>query len=494
MIKRFLVLPLVAAMCALSAPSAWADTSYNNMIVSQLSAAHRVVVDRNADPALPEPEAINNQIVPTGLPLYVVNIAKNQTDPHSMDSDGAVATLPIKNALYATHNPITNPIKVPDQNGNPVDHNPPLIILVIDGNGYHARAYDVTQSIADAAGPKIKQSAAEHSHNLYGTVSAYISMMASTPSTGPVVSNVPPPPPPPQPTNWAFAWGILWFFVSIVALGALGFVVRFFYRGHQDRVERRDRVRNRINRVRADLVLLAEEVLKGEDVSQANNRAQSAMADADDALARGDLSNAASYVGIAEEQIQQAYRGLSHEMPSHSHVGVFEDVLKKHDRKKAKVTATSPKGNRVTIDNADYRTRSEAGYRNHLDRGGMYNGAYFNPGYYPYPFWGSGWGWSPTDVILMDEVLRDRRDSSYSDYHHDYSGGGSAGVGSGSGRHSGGGSAGFSSPAPSHHHSSSSGSSSGGGSTSFGGFGGGGFGGFGGGGGGDSSGGGSAGF
>ena len=30
---------------------------------------------------------------------------------------------------------------------------------------------------------------------------------------------------------------------------------------------------------------------------------------------------------------------------------------------------------------------------------------FFYPGYYPYAFWGPGWGWAMTDVLLMDAML-----------------------------------------------------------------------------------------
>lgn len=430
MIKRLLVLPLVAGMLVLLAPSGWAD-SYSDTIVGQLNAGSRVVVDKNANPMLPNPETINSQILQTGLPMVVVNIAKSQTNLGAK-KHANLATDPIRNSLYDTHNALTNPIQV---NGQP--HKPPLIILVTDGTGYHAWAYDVTQSIASAAGPNILQAAEEHHDDLNGAVSAFISLMASTPNTGPVVSNEPAPP---APINWG-----LWLFVALAIVGVV-LVVRFYYRGHREKIERRDRVRNRINVAEADVNNLAEEVLKGEDVSGAQNRATSALADAKDALDRDDIADAASKVGIAETEIQLAYQGLSHYTPSHSHVVAFEDDVPKHARKKATVTATSPKGNWVTISNNDYRTQPESGYRNYY-RGGTYNAVYFYPGYYPYPFWAMGWGWSPTDVILTDELLAD---------------------------HSDGGSAAYT-PAPS-HHSSSSGSSSGGDSAGFaGGFGVGGF-------------------
>jgi hypothetical protein len=38
---------------------------------------------------------------------------------------------------------------------------------------------------------------------------------------------------------------------------------------------------------------------------------------------------------------------------------------------------------------------------------------FFYPGFYPYAFWGPGWGWALTDVLLMDALLDDRWGGDY---------------------------------------------------------------------------------
>jgi len=54
-------------------------------------------------------------------------------------------------------------------------------------------------------------------------------------------------------------------------------------------------------------------------------------------------------------------------------------------------------GKTVTINNNNYATTQQPGYQ-HYYGGGYYNGMFFYPGFYPYPFWGLGWGWPLTDV------------------------------------------------------------------------------------------------
>lgn len=456
--KRLLAVSLLmGVLFAFFIPNAFADytdTATNKPIVALLTTANHVVVDPKASPALPNPDAINNQIMQTGLPMWVVNVAKNQTVPGSQEKTGALATLPVKNALFDSNNPITNKITV---NGEQRD--PPLIILVIDANGYHARAFNVNQSIADATGPSIVQSAANHRKDLNGTVSAFVSAMAGTPATGPVISNVPPPPPPPQPMNWAFAWALLWAAVA----GAVGVAGWWLWcevaAGRERRAHERNAVQDRINNAQFDIANLAQEVLKGQDVSAEQMRAELSLSNAEKAMKDGDIANARSHAGIAQRDIDAAYRVINPDRhtPQREHVTALSNVPKK-DRRKTRVRATSPRGDHVTIKNHDYKMHSLPGYRNYYE-GGVYEGVPFPAGWYPYMFWSNNWSWAPSDVVAYDEPL-----------HHDFSGSHDGGASttfdhSDSGHRNSGASASFSEPT---HHHSSSGSDDSGASTSFG--------------------------
>jgi hypothetical protein len=83
------------------------------------------------------------------------------------------------------------------------------------------------------------------------------------------------------------------------------------------------------------------------------------------------------------------------------------------DRKQATVQAKDPAtGQYVTINNNNYTTTPQPGYPNYYP-GGYYNGMFFYPGYYPYAFWGPGWGWAVADVLLVDALLDDHWGGSY---------------------------------------------------------------------------------
>jgi hypothetical protein len=83
------------------------------------------------------------------------------------------------------------------------------------------------------------------------------------------------------------------------------------------------------------------------------------------------------------------------------------------DRKQASVQTRDPDtGKTVTINNNNYATTQQPGYQNYYG-GGYYNGMFFYPGFYPYPFWGLGWGWAITDVLLMDTLLDDHWGGDY---------------------------------------------------------------------------------
>lgn len=477
--RKFLLVPLLGALAIFASPTAWAD-SYTDVMAGQLSPSNRVVVDTNANPKLPNPSAINDQINQANVPIWVVNVAKDQTGSISPDS--------IKDALYAAHNPITNSVQVGD---NP-NHNPPLIIEVIDAKGYHARAFDVSQQVADAVDPNIKSASAHHRGDLNGAVSDFVSTMAAVPNTGPpAASSQPTTPGPSDNTGW---WVFMWVVLAIIFIGVLIWLSSLANYSLKERRRRNEATNDKINSVEADVNDLADAVLQGVDVSTYQTKAALALSSAQAARKKGKWAEAASQVGIAQRYVDDAYGKVKPD----------KDAIKAtpgRQRKAATVAAVDASGTARAIDNTNYKRTKTNHYRNYY-AGGETNGVYFYPGWYPYPFW--TYTWNDSDVMMGNTVLHDQwrgdYDSapvstgwatsapSYSDF------GGSSRY---SGSSSGSGSAGFSSPAPSHHHSSSSSSSgssysggssssSSGGSSDFGG-GGGSFGG-------DSSGGGSAGF
>lgn len=224
---------MVALLAVPVAPTARAD--YSTEAVSHLSTDNRIYVDPDASPMLPRADELNDQITFSAVPLWIVNVAGAQTDDRA-EIDANVATDPIRNALYDTRNPITDSMVVDGS-----DHKPPLIILVIDGNGYHAWSYDVTADVAAQTGPNIKIAASRHFLDVYGAVSEYISMMAGIPGNGrpgTVSSPRSAPPVDRTPLGKVLLQGVLW----IIVAGAGLWMFLALRRGRYERAkQRRDR-------------------------------------------------------------------------------------------------------------------------------------------------------------------------------------------------------------------------------------------------------------
>ncbi len=397
MTVRLVVPSLATILFAFFAPSAWAGPPTPTDIVTQLNTNQHVYVDPEAAPKLPNPQAINDRILQSGLPMIVVNVAAGQTT--ATDASPKQSTDPFYIALYETHNPLAKDIEV---DGKP--HKPPLIILVVDSKNYHAYSYDVSASIAAATGPDMIQAAAAHHGDINGAISNFISLLAGTQVSGPVSENsdtVPPRPTNyPQPRNYTLAWAFLYVFVGLVVLGMTIVVVYTIAAGRSEKAKDRELLQDRINRARKDVDRLAHEVLKGKDVSAEQNSATMSVGSAEEAFKRGDIASARSHVGIAEADIDAAYEVIDPGRHIPRRARVFaHDRMPKAKRRRTNVIATSPHGKRVSISNTDYRKRSESGYRNYYS-GGTCGGVPFPAGWYPYMFWTGGWTWTPADVVV----------------------------------------------------------------------------------------------
>jgi hypothetical protein len=395
MTRRLLVVPMVAIRFAFVVPRACADPPTPTDIVAQLNTDQRVYVDSEAAPKLADPKAINDQILRTGSSMIVINVAASQTAP--TDASPRQSTDPFYDALYATHNPLTNDIQV---DGKP--HRPPLIILVFDSKNYHAFAYDVSASIAAATGPDMIQAAAEHHGDTNGAISAFISRLAGSQVTGPVWDNSATVSPTPAsapsttysaPRNHTLAWAFGSVLVGLFVVGMAIALVFTLAEGRRAKANDREVIQDRINRARKDVDRLAHEVLKGKDVSVEQNSAAMSVGTAEAALRRGDMASARSHVGIAEAEIAAAYAVVNPGRRVHRRA--FDDVPKAPRR--TGITARSRQGKRVTVSNSDYKRRSVSGYRNYYP-GGMCGGVPFPAGWYPYPFWVSSGAAASTDT------------------------------------------------------------------------------------------------
>jgi hypothetical protein len=156
------------------------------------------------------------------------------------------------------------------------------------------------------------------------------------------------------------------------------------------------------------------------DVSAESMKATSSLHDARRAYETGDYTAARAHLRTLQAAVAKANRKLGPEdrtagpgtyrpKPNVDAVQSVPDA----DRKEAEVQAKDPDtGRYVTINNNNYSTTQQPGYP-HYYPGGYHNGMFFYPGYYPYAFWGAGWGWALTDVLLMDALLDDHWGGSY---------------------------------------------------------------------------------
>ncbi|OBB68963.1 hypothetical protein [Mycobacterium sp. 852014-50255_SCH5639931] len=411
MTRRFrgLVLaPLTAMLAVLLAPSASADT-YTDQLVGKYNAQTHVVADPGANPALRDPDRLNDQILTSRWtwsstpPIWVAAVAPSQTGVTTPD---------------AIHNVI-------------LGRNPAFsgIILVIDSRGYHVRAYNVPKAIADSVDPFMSQSARSHRNDPQGATSEFVSKLtrldvssggpAST--TSPVVHK--------NPDRWAWLWTMLVFIAVALSVVALVSFAVGRSRKRRKAAQEREQIKQELIAAESGVGDIDNAVLANSDtdVSAESTKANASLYDARKAYETGDYGAARAHLRVVESTVARAYQKLGRPVPN---VGAVDSVPE-DERKQASVRAKNPDtGEYVTINNNNYSTAPQPGYP-HYYGGGYYNGMFFYPGYYPYAFWGAGWGWALTDVLLMDAVLDDHwggsydrgfeagRDSAYADANYD---------------------------------------------------------------------------
>lgn len=382
--RGLLVVPFILALATLIAPPAWADT-YTDQVVDRFNAQTHVVADPAATPPLQNPDQVNQQILTSrwtwspAPPVWVAAVAPNQTGVTTAD---------------AIHNVILG--RKPGFTG---------VILVIDSKGYHVRAYNVPKVIADSVDTLIGQSARNHRNDPYGATSEFVSKLAdvNVASGGPVTTS---PVVNAKHTSWTWLW------VTLIIILAMAGVILFAVNRNRKRrkdAQARDQIKQELIAAASDVSDLDSAVISNSDidVSAESLKANSSLYDARKAYEAHDYAAARAHLRIVESTVAKANRKL---FPVN--VDAVTSVPDE-DRRQAAVRTTNPEtGRDVTINNNNYSTTPQPGYTNYYG-GGYYNGAFFYPGYYPYAFWGPGWGWALTDVVLMDALLDDRWGGSY---------------------------------------------------------------------------------
>jgi hypothetical protein len=289
----------------------------------------------------------------------------------------------------------------------------------------------VPKAIADSVDPLMSQSAKDHRNDPYGATSEFVNKLADVnvaSSGGPVTTS---PVVNAKHTSWSWLWVMLIIIgIALAVAGLIWFAVNR-NRKRRSGAEARDQVKQDLIAAQSAVGDLDSAVITNSstDVSAESLKANSSLYDARKAYEAGDYSAARAHLRVVESTVAKANQklGLVNVKPNVDAVTSVPD----EDRRQAAVRTRNPNtGESVTINNNNYSTTPQPGYQNYYG-GGYNNGVFFYPGYYPYAFWGPGWGWALTDVLLMDALLDDRwggsyehgyeagRDSAYSDAGYD---------------------------------------------------------------------------
>ncbi|WAC93561.1 hypothetical protein [Mycobacterium sp. Aquia_213] len=388
--RGFALIPISLALALLFAPSAVADT-YTDQVVARFDAQTHVVADSAGRPPLQNAGQVNQQILTTrwawssAPPLWVAAVAPDQTGVTTPD---------------AIHDVILG--RNPEFSG---------VILVIDAKGYHVRAYNVPKPVADNVDPLLSQSARDHRNDPFAATREFVGKLAnlnaasgSSVTTSPVSSQ--------KHTSWAWLWTML--IVIGVVLALVGLIVFAVSRNSKRRrdAEAKDQIKQELINAESGVTDINNAVVTGSDVdvSAEATKANSSLYEARNAYQSGDYSAARAHLRVVQATVARAYQKLYPDAKPDVNAVNSVPVA---DRKQASVQTTDPEtGQSVTINNNNYSTSPQPGYQ-HYYGGGYYNGMFFYPGFYPYAFWGPGWGWGLTDVLLMDALLDDHWGGSY---------------------------------------------------------------------------------
>jgi hypothetical protein len=380
-LRRLSVVPFILALALLFAPSARADT-YTEQVAAKFLAQTHVVADPAAKPPLDNSDAINQQILSSSWtwssrpPIWVAAVAPDQT--------GVTTPNAIHDIIVGRH---------PAFSG---------VILVIDSKGYHVRAYDVPRAIADNVDRILGQSARDHHNDPYGATSEFVSKLAgvNVAADAPAATS--------RTANTKHT-SSTWLWVTLIVILAL--IVGLIWLPARNRKRRKDaeaqaQIKQGLIAAESDVGDLDNALVttSGPDVSAETLKANSSLSAARKAYQAHDYNAARAHLGVVRATVAKANRKLG--------IAAVTSVPEE-DRKQASVQTSDPDtGKTVTIDNNNYATTQQPGYQ-HYYGGGYYNGMFFYPGFYPYAFWGPGWGWPLGDVLMMNALMDDHWGGDY---------------------------------------------------------------------------------
>ena len=289
--RGLVVVPFILALAMLFAPSAWADT-YTDQVVGRFDAQTHVVADPAARPPLQNPDKLNQQILTSGWtwspapPVWVAAVAPSQTGVTTTD---------------AIHDMILG--RNPEFSG---------VILVIDSNGYHVRAYNVPKVIAHRVDSFMRQSANDHRNDPYGATSEFVSKLAdvNVTSNGPVttfpVVNA-------RHISWTWLWvPLLIIGIALAAAGLIWFAVNRNRKRRKD-AEAREQVKQELIAAESDVSDLDSAVITNSsaDLSAESLKANSSLYNARKAYEIGDYTATRAHLRIVESTVAKANQKLS---------------------------------------------------------------------------------------------------------------------------------------------------------------------------------------
>ncbi len=360
----------------------------------QIAAALRsnpVFVDANAKPSLSgsQVDQLRAQIKQTGKPIYLILTDVSQLRGNSP----AQLMTAVHNAFGGSY-----------------------VIAVSTSKGFTANGF-LPASVANQPGQIAKQAVANHKTDPFGAYSEFITQVAkikvpgtatsgSSSNTSTVTNQTP--------DDSGFpTWATVLLIIG--ALGVVGGIIAFIVsrvkrkqrndRRDEDQVRLKGRLQGRLEQLSTDLVALddkqldAHEGAKGHYVS-----ADTARSNAEQALARNDLEDAATNLDKGERhvaRINEAIDGVSPGDSSsvHDFVASTDEVSPRKDRRRKRRRPNSDNassgsgvrvqrgdGTTVVVNHNDYRSGQASGYP-HYYSGGYYDGRYWAAGYYPVPFW-----------------------------------------------------------------------------------------------------------
>lgn len=370
------MLGLVIALLVFT-PAAAADPA---TVTQGWSQTQHVVVTPGANPTLANPAALNQQIVATGLPIYVA------VDNSSVSDLGHAFSQRLGHPFHG-------------------------VIVVAGSHGIYAAG--VQTPGGDQAKSLAASVAQKYGRNLDAGLSSFVTQFAQAAGAAnpPASSAGGAPHSAPAKSSWAWVWWV----VGIAALIAtLGVLILFVMRSSARRAEERHRIDQGIIRAESKITDLSDWVTTAPvDVNTENRNATVAFADAKKAREEKRFSDAATYLEAVDQAYKRADQKVNPPAPHTKSAGAKQARQVPHeDRKQATITARTQTGSTVIINNNDYRTSQAPGYGYEWP-GGMYRGAYFAPGWWPYSFWGPGYSWSLTDMVIANELYNDRWSGSY---------------------------------------------------------------------------------